>query len=106
MCHIFPADQVQTLAALGHGNSIGDVQGSFISHVRYPVRPRYCLCWLQIGLCAAQRRTISSLESWPLSIKDPHLSLQDQNKLLVLLTDYEELFDGTLDDWDTELVSP
>ncbi len=25
-----------------------------------------------------------------------HLSLQDQNKLLELLTEYEELFDGTL----------
>ncbi len=27
-----------------------------------------------------------------------HLSLQDQNKLLALLTGYEELFDGTLGD--------
>jgi hypothetical protein len=30
------------------------------------------------------------------------LSLQDQNKLLELLTEYEELFDGTLDDWKTK----
>jgi hypothetical protein len=29
-----------------------------------------------------------------------HLSLQDQNKLLeLLLTEFEELFDGTLGDW-------
>ena len=28
-----------------------------------------------------------------------HLSLQDQNKLLELLTEFEELFDGTLGDW-------
>ena len=34
-----------------------------------------------------------------------HLSLQDQNKLLELLTEYEELFDGTLSDWNTEPVS-
>ncbi len=34
-----------------------------------------------------------------------HLSLQDQNKLLELLTEYEELFDGTLGDWNTEPVS-
>ncbi len=30
-----------------------------------------------------------------------HLSLQDQNKLLELLTEFEELFDGTLGDWNT-----
>ena len=34
-----------------------------------------------------------------------HLSLQDQNKLLELLTEYEELFDGTLGDWNTEPIS-
>ena len=34
-----------------------------------------------------------------------HLSLQDQNKLLELLTELEELFDGTLGDWNTEPVS-
>ena len=34
-----------------------------------------------------------------------HLSLQDQNKLLELLTEYEELFDGTLGDWNSEPVS-
>ncbi len=34
-----------------------------------------------------------------------HLSLQDQNKLLELLTEYEEHFDGTLGDWNTEPVS-
>ena len=34
-----------------------------------------------------------------------HLSLQDQNKLLELLTEFEELFDGTLGDWKTESVS-
>ncbi len=33
------------------------------------------------------------------------LSLPDQNKLLELLTEYEELFDGTLGDWNTEPVS-
>ena len=33
------------------------------------------------------------------------LSLQDQNKLLELLTEFEELFDGTLGDWNTEPVS-
>ena len=33
------------------------------------------------------------------------LSLQDQNKLLESLTEYEELFDGTLGDWNTEPVS-
>jgi hypothetical protein len=35
----------------------------------------------------------------------PHLSLPDQNKLLELLTKYEDLFDGTLGDWNTEPVS-
>ncbi len=35
----------------------------------------------------------------------PHLSLPDQNKLLDLLTKYEDLFDGTLGDWNTEPVS-
>ena len=34
-----------------------------------------------------------------------NLSLQDQNNLLELLTEYEELFDGTLGDWNTEPVS-
>eukprot|EP00804_Cyclotella_cryptica_P020334 CCRYP_014060-RA/>CCRYP_014060-RA protein AED:0.31 eAED:0.31 QI:0/-1/0/1/-1/1/1/0/510 len=34
-----------------------------------------------------------------------HLSVQDQNKLLELLTEYEELFDGTLGDWNTDPVS-
>ena len=34
-----------------------------------------------------------------------HLSLQDQNSLLELLTEFEELFDGTLGDWNTEPVS-
>ena len=34
-----------------------------------------------------------------------HLSLPDQNKLLELLTEYEELFDGTLCDWNTKPVS-
>ncbi len=35
----------------------------------------------------------------------PHISLPDQNKLLDLLTKYEDLFDGTLDGWNTEHVS-
>ena len=35
----------------------------------------------------------------------PHLSLQDKNKLLELLIELEELFDGTLGDWKTEHVS-
>ena len=34
-----------------------------------------------------------------------HLSPQDQSKLLELLTEFEELFDGTLGDWNTEPVS-
>ena len=34
-----------------------------------------------------------------------HLSVPDQEKLLKLLTEFEDLFDGTLGDWDTELVS-
>ena len=34
-----------------------------------------------------------------------HLSQTDQNKLLELLQDFEELFDGTLGDWRTEPVS-
>jgi hypothetical protein len=34
-----------------------------------------------------------------------HLSLQDQNKLLGLLIEIEELFDGTLGDWNTKPVS-
>eukprot|EP00804_Cyclotella_cryptica_P026180 CCRYP_009767-RA/>CCRYP_009767-RA protein AED:0.33 eAED:0.33 QI:0/0/0/1/0/0/3/0/304 len=34
-----------------------------------------------------------------------HLSRQDQNKLLEFLTEYEELFDGTLGHWNTEPVS-
>jgi len=33
-----------------------------------------------------------------------HLSLHDQNKLLELLTEFEELFDETLGDWNTEPV--
>ena len=35
----------------------------------------------------------------------PHLSLHDKNKLLELLKEFEELFDGTLGDWKTEPVS-
>ena len=35
----------------------------------------------------------------------PHLSLHDKNKLLELLKEFEELFDGTLHDWRTEPVS-
>ena len=35
----------------------------------------------------------------------PHLSLPDQNKLLKLLAKYEDLFDGTLGDRNTEPVS-
>ena len=34
-----------------------------------------------------------------------HQSLQKQKKLLELLTKFEELFDGTLGDWNTEPVS-
>ena len=34
-----------------------------------------------------------------------HLSVPDQEKLLKLLTEFKDLFDGTLGDWDTELVS-
>ena len=34
-----------------------------------------------------------------------HLSSQQQHKLLTLLTKYEELFDGTLGDFDTDPVS-
>jgi len=34
-----------------------------------------------------------------------HLALHEQNKLLDLLTEYEDLFDGTLGDWKTEPVS-
>ncbi len=34
-----------------------------------------------------------------------HLSLQDQNSLLELLAEFEELFGGTLGDWNTEPVS-
>ena len=34
-----------------------------------------------------------------------HLSVPDQEKLLKLLTKFEDLFDGTLGDWDTEPVS-
>ena len=33
-----------------------------------------------------------------------HLSVPDQEKLLKLLTEFEDLFDGTLGDWDTEPV--
>ena len=35
----------------------------------------------------------------------PHFSLHDKNKLLELLKEFEELFDGTLGDWRTEPVS-
>jgi hypothetical protein len=34
-----------------------------------------------------------------------HISLHEQNELLDLLTDFEDLFDGTLGDWNTEPVS-
>ncbi len=34
-----------------------------------------------------------------------HLSVPDQEKLLKLLTEFKDLFDGTLGDWDTEPVS-
>ena len=34
-----------------------------------------------------------------------HLNVPDQEKLLKLLTEFEDLFDGTLGDWDTEPVS-
>ena len=34
-----------------------------------------------------------------------HLSVPDQEKLLKLLTEFEDLFDGTLGDWDTAPVS-
>ncbi len=35
----------------------------------------------------------------------PRISLPDQNKLLDLFTKYQDLFDGTLGDWNTEPVS-
>ena len=34
-----------------------------------------------------------------------HLSMQQRNDLLRLLIQYEELFDGTLGDWQDKLVS-
>jgi hypothetical protein len=34
-----------------------------------------------------------------------HLSLLDRNKLLDLLTEYEDLFDGTLGEWNTDLYT-
>jgi hypothetical protein len=34
-----------------------------------------------------------------------HLRIPDQETLLKLLTEFEDLFDGTLGDWDTEPVS-
>jgi hypothetical protein len=34
-----------------------------------------------------------------------HLSLQDKNKFLELLIEFEELLDGTLGDWKNEHVS-
>jgi len=34
-----------------------------------------------------------------------HLNVHDRNKLLELLSEFEELFDGTLGDWNTEPVS-
>ncbi len=37
--------------------------------------------------------------------KCKHLSAAQQKKLLQLLTKYESLFDGTLGDWKTKLVS-
>ncbi len=37
--------------------------------------------------------------------KCSHISPKDQHKLLELLLEFEELFDGTLGDWDTEPVS-
>ena len=33
-----------------------------------------------------------------------HLTIGEQKMLLALLTKFEELFDGTLDDWDTPPV--
>eukprot|EP00804_Cyclotella_cryptica_P022868 CCRYP_005067-RA/>CCRYP_005067-RA protein AED:0.47 eAED:0.47 QI:0/-1/0/1/-1/1/1/0/118 len=39
------------------------------------------------------------------STNHTHLNLQDQNALLELLTEFEELFDGTLGDWNTEPMS-
>ncbi len=33
------------------------------------------------------------------------MSVPDQEKLLKLLTEFEDIFDGTLGDWDTESVS-
>ena len=38
-------------------------------------------------------------------ITGTHLSLQDKNKLLELLKEFEEMFDGTLGDWKTEPAS-
>ena len=35
----------------------------------------------------------------------PHLSCQDEKRLLELLKEFEELFDRTLGDWKTEPVS-
>ena len=35
----------------------------------------------------------------------PHLSLHNKNKLLELLKEFEEMFDGILGDWKTEPVS-
>jgi hypothetical protein len=35
-----------------------------------------------------------------------HLSLHEQNELLDLLPDFEDLFHGTLGNWNTEPVSP
>ena len=34
-----------------------------------------------------------------------YLSLQDPNKLLELLTEFKEIFDGTLGNWNTKPVS-
>eukprot|EP00804_Cyclotella_cryptica_P020428 CCRYP_014404-RA/>CCRYP_014404-RA protein AED:0.35 eAED:0.37 QI:0/-1/0/1/-1/1/1/0/123 len=47
---------------------------------------------------------ISDLQSI-VSTNCTHLSLQDLNSLLELLTEFEELFDGTLGDWNTEPLS-
>ena len=39
------------------------------------------------------------------SMNCSHLSLPCQSKLLKLLTEYKELFDGTLGDWKAKLIS-
>ena len=42
---------------------------------------------------------------WIVSTNCTHLSLQDQKSLLEILIEFEELFDGTLGDWETEPMS-